>query len=429
MIRAALDNAIPFGGDNDYSDFLDGIVPSPIAVTARALINAHIHAINISNNTRHLKRSATDAGYELAALKKAKKQHLSEIDTWTQQFSSWEDVSVSPESLIAVFKRPNLGVTSRKMEADVKRATICDGKLCKHAMARSMMERTKDDVVNKEKHVNAHVVFLTATNACLSSSISKLLYYVKVSRIMNRKSMMLAVPDRPIFSGIGRVAFMYEEYDLSVTDLVPIDMPPPSRQSEWNPSAVKCFWDMAASFVRPAPNNDTTGRVFGLMNQIDDLHHARLVHADLTRSTVRYDSENASFMICGLDRTERASCDDDERYGDNVRQCARVIKSILEFLIRMFFDHMKNVSSVDEEQGTAEAWGASLAAWSILRGALHNKLKQSGGEPAWRTVRHLKRWILSELEALYGRNALEKYEYSRIREVYAHTARSYDRKK
>ena len=424
-VRADMEKLQPFTCTADASIALSGTcIPDNAIPFVTEMIRSRMCSLRLLKETTQLRAETADIRKtmsekkrKIAALNSSYEQSTCQFDGWLSACSSWGgDVCVPINALEAITDRPTLNFTSKKMDAIVKRAMICDDGTLSENIA------TRIPGPDAAGCTNVHVVYFENTG-CEADTISKLLYYVRVSRALHRKCRLLALPPRASFSRFTKYALMYEEYDFSTMELVPFETPPAGRLSAWSTAAVNFFLSIASTFVRPGPNRSSTGAIFHLIGQLEDLHHAHMIHSDLTRSTVKFDAVKGKFNICGLDRIHKSA--DEENSADNTRQCARVIKTILEYLIRMFFENIKAMGSSDEENALATQWGASLAAWAILRSALHDTQKTSTGS-LWKDPRQLRYWVHDQLERVGTQRG---WDYRQIRDTYARNALSYDRKR
>ncbi len=411
-IKEAFRSLLPIRKDKCTID-LNGIVPRHISEIAQELIRAHLRARSASSEACRANKINVSRIHDL---ENSYERHVSGMDAWMKHISSWDDVVISIDALESVFARPALRVTSKRMNASVKRAVVSGGSLSGKIISRDINGMDQDQ---GNDLINVHVVFATPHKENDDAShVNKLLHYNKVSCILGRKCRLFALPTRGTFKEVD-----------AVIDLVPSHPKSADKWSEWNQSAIRCFWDMAASFVRPSPERGTTGKILDLIGQVEDLHYEKVVHTDLTRSTVKYNSKTSSFHVCALDRTEALPDQktDGMRSG-NARQCALIIKAVLEFLIRVFFEKMRSCESVDEERRISTQWGASLASWSTLRNGISARVRRAGSESPWMTMREFRNWIISEVDTIYTISSGKSSEYDAIRDLYARTAVSYDRK-
>ena len=402
MIRSTLLNILPlapFGSDNAP---LEGIFsPHAIGVVGE-LINLYIDTRCSFSYGKQCGEKQTDS--KVARL-------VDGHDEFLRHLSNWDDITISRDALNDACRCANLQITSSKMDADVKRAIV--NERCElQGRARPRPIAATLDRNDKASSSNVHVVFPK-----VHFNIARMLEYVEVSRVLRRKCRLCSF-SHPI-PEYGTTALVYEDFDISVMELVPCN-------NAWGRVATECFWNMASEFVRPKVNEKSTGSLFQLLDQLEDLHMECFVHTELSRSTVKYDSSDSSFQLCGLDRVARADRNrDDALYKANVTQCALVIKTVLEFLIRMFFLNVKDVGSMEDEDALVTQWSASLASWSILRNSIYGALR---GDMKWRTTQKLRRWLMRELDAINGPNAMAEFSFTNIRDLYARTAFGYDRK-
>ena len=405
----------------------DVCIPDSVIPFVTEMIRSRSCALRLFEEAARLRAKNADARkalssneLKIAALTSNCELSTCQFDGWLSACSSWEGhARASIDALEKVADRPTLNFTSEKMDAVVKRAMVGeDGSL-----SGSIVSRIQGP--DGAGCTNVHMVYFKRTDTRSEpDAISKLMYYVRVSRVLHRKCRLLALPPGESFSRFAKYALMYEEYDFSTMELVPFETPLSGRSSAWSTVAFKFFWQIAATFVRPGPNRGSTGSIFHLIGQLEDLHHARMVHSDLTRSTVKFDAVEEKFKICGLDRICKAA-DGEITFAENAQQCARVIKTILEYLIRIFFENMKTMRTNDEEIELATQWAGSLASWAILRAALHAAQKNYTGS-LWKDPRHLRYWVHDQLERV---GTQREWDYKRIRDTYARNALSYDRKR
>jgi hypothetical protein len=424
-VRVELEKLKPLSCIDDVRSALHGIqVPAGAISVVLEMIKSRVCSLRLLETTTHLRKETADIKSALSGKKRKLEamyldnEHLiHRFGGWLSACSSWTgDVRIPILALEDVAERPTLKVTSAKMGATVKRAMISGGTLNEKTATRTPGPDAIDCI-------NVHIAYFKRTSKGCddSDTINKLLYYVRVSRILRRKCRLFVLPSRAIFDRFAEYALMYEEYDFSVMELVPFETPPVGRSGTWSTVAVKFFWSIAATFVRPGPNGLSTGSLFSLIDQLEVLEGEHMIHTDLTRSTIKFDTTSEKFYICGLDRIQKAKRGSG---GDNARQFARVIKTILEYLIRMFFENAKTMGSIDKENCLATQWGASLAAWGILRTGLHDAQKSNNS--LWKDSRQLRHWIHDQLERVSNQNG---WGYGCIRDMYARTAISYDRKR